>query len=157
MSRVEESLVESEERKLKFGLVPDGCWGFNLSHLLTRKAWEVVRKDAKIRSLGKCAICGAPITTFEAHEVWSYNEKKGIQKLEDVIAICRDCHMAIHIDRTALKGNLERAEEHYMKVNNVSYSQMKLDLKLAHEEHKRRNLVSEWSTDFTWLRKLIEK
>lgn len=143
---------ENKKRKLEFELVPDGCWYFNLRSILNKAQWDFIKADAKERSCGKCAICGKR-GRLEAHEVWSYDEKKGIQKLKDVIAVCPDCHAAIHIGRTQLKGNPEKAEAHYMKVNEVSYAEMRADMGKANERHKKLNEVSEWKTDISWLKR----
>ena len=91
----------------------------------------------------------------EAHEQWSYDEKKGVQKLERVIAVCRDCHSAIHMERTQLFGDIKRAEDHYMKVNNCTYSEMKRDRNEANIIHQRRNNI-EWQTDTSFLKKYME-
>ena len=89
---------------------------------------------------------------LHAHEVWSYDEKKAVQKLEKVIAVCPDCHSVIHIGFTQLKGDEKRAEEHFMKVNGCSYAEYRQALGKANEEHKRRNQVSEWTLDLSWLK-----
>jgi hypothetical protein len=81
--------------------------------------------------------------------VWSYDETKCLQKLEDVIAVCRDCHSVIHIGRTSLVGDMERAENHYMKVNSVSYSEFRQDLGLANQIHRQLNKIAEWNTDIS--------
>ena len=138
-------------RKLNFELVPAGCWKSNLRAVLSKKQWDYIKKDAKIRSGGKCSICGKKTKFLDAHEVWSYDIKKGVQKLDDVISVCKDCHSAIHIGRTSLVGNLERAENHYLKVNGCTYSEMKADLKVANELYEKRSKVNEWSLDITWL------
>ena len=143
--------------KLNFELVPDGCWYSNLRTILSKDAWEFLKKYAKNKSNGKCSICGASAKILDAHEVWSYDENSSIQKLEDVIAVCKDCHSVIHIGRTQLKGDEERAEKHFMKVNNCSYSDYKKALGLANEEHKRRNKIAEWNLDLTWLKKFVEE
>ncbi len=143
-------------KKLNFELVPDGCWYSNLRSVLTKSAWQLVRNDAILRSNGRCSICGRKPKTLDAHERWSYDIENGIQKLEDVIAVCKDCHAVIHIGRTQLVGDIVRAEEHYMKVNNCTYSEMRQDLGKANEEHKMRNQVSEWKLDLTYLQKFIK-
>ena len=127
-------------RKLEIELVPDGCWYLNLRTALPKKVWEMIRKDAISRAGEKCSICGRKVSRLEAHEKWSYNEVKGIQKLETVIAVCKDCHQAIHMERTALIGDEERAENHYMKVNNCTYAEMKKDRSEANKIHQRRKL-----------------
>jgi len=141
--------------KLNFELVPDGCWYSNLRTALPKKVWDVVRKDAYARANGKCMICARPASRLEAHERWSYDEENCVQKLEDIVSICKDCHNVIHIGRTQLKGDEERAEKHFMKVNNCSYAEYRQALGKANEEHKRRNLVPEWKLYLTYLKRYI--
>lgn len=143
------------EYKLKFELVPDGCWYSNLRTLLSKKQWDFLREDAKKRSSFKCAICGRQAKRLEAHEVWSYDICNAVQKLEDIISVCRDCHSVIHIGRTQLKGDALRAEKHFMKVNNCSYSEYIYLLGKANEEHRKRNEISEWKLDLSWLERYV--
>ena len=142
------------EFKLKFEIVPDGCWYSNLRTALPKKVWDVVRKDAYARANGKCMICARPASRLEAHERWSYDEQKGIQKLEDVIAVCHACHSVIHIGRTQLLGDEDKAIAHFCRVNKCGYSDYIKELGKANEEHKRRNLVSEWGLDISFLNSL---
>lgn len=144
------------ELKLNFELVPDGCWGSNLRNILSKAEWDFLRKYAIKKSQGKCAICGKKMSRLHAHERWSYDTKGGIQKLEDIIAVCPDCHSVIHIGRTQLVGNIERAENHYMKVNNCSYSEFRQALGKANEEHKKLSQVSEWKLDLSYLLTIID-
>ncbi len=137
--------------KLNFEIIPDGCWYSNLRSALKQADWDTIRRDAYKRANGKCMICGAPTKRLEAHERWSYDERLGIQKLEDVVAVCHDCHSVIHIGRTQLMGDENRAIDHFMKVNNCSYAEYRKALGEANETHRRRNLVSEWATDLSWL------
>ena len=133
--------------KLKFEIVPDGCWYSNLRTILPKKMWDVVRKDAYLRADGKCMICSRKATRLEAHERWSYDEENGIQKLEDVIAVCHACHSVIHIGRTQLLGDEEKAIAHFCKVNKCSYADYIKELGKANEQHRRRNQISEWGVD----------
>ena len=139
--------------KLNFELVPDSCWYSNLRSILSPAQWDVVRKEAYARAGGKCAICGAPTTRLEAHEQWEYDEKNAIQKLKTVIAVCKNCHEVIHIGRTSLMGNEERACAHFMKVNGCTYAEYRKALGEANEAHRRRNLIPEWKLDLSYLKK----
>lgn len=141
------------EYKLNFGLVPDSCWYSNLRSILSPAQWDVVRKEAYGRANGRCMICGTPTKRLEAHEQWEYDEKNGVQKLKNVVAVCGDCHRVIHIGRTSLMGGEERAAEHFMKVNGCSYADYRKALGEANEAHRRRNLVSEWKLDLSYLKK----
>ena len=139
--------------KLNFELVPDSCWYSNLRSILSPAQWDVVRKEAYSRAGGKCMICGKPTTRLEAHEQWTYNEETQVQKLKNVIAICKSCHEVIHIGRTQLLGREEQACAHFMKVNGCTYAEYRKALGEANEAHRRRNKVPEWKLDLSYLKK----
>ena len=146
-----------EKYKLNFELVPDGCWYSNLRTILSKKQWDFLRAEAKERAGGKCMICGRPVKRLEAHERWSYNEQTATQKLEDIISVCHDCHSVIHIGRTQLKGDIIRAEKHFLKVNKCTYSDYIRALGKANEEHVRRNKISEWKLDLSYLKRYVKE
>ena len=137
--------------KLNFELVPDACWNSNLRSVLRPKDWDTVRQDAYARANGKCMICNRSVKRLEAHEVWEYDEKGGIQKLSDVIAVCHNCHSVIHIGRTQLLGDEEKAARWFMYVNKCTYTDYIHALNEANLIHIRRNLVPEWQLDVSWL------
>ena len=137
--------------KLTFELVPEECWRANLRALLTQTEWDIVRKDAYKRSGYRCSKCGAK-GRLEAHEVWRYDDEKALQKLENVVALCRNCHEIKHIGRTQLKGRDADAMEHFMKVNHCSQMDYHAALAEANEEYFRRNRVEGWVTDVSWLK-----
>lgn len=141
--------MENKDKKYKLmpNLIPDGCWYSNLRSNLPKSVWAAIRKKAYENSDGYCAICGAKLDKYEAHEDWSYNENTNVQKLERVIAICPDCHSVIHIGRTQLKGNEDMAIEHFCKVNNCSYADYRRVLGEANARHRRLNEVDEWMLD----------
>ena len=143
--------------KLNFELVPDGCWYSNLRSILSPAQWDVVRREAYARAGGRCMICGAPSHRLEAHERWEYDEERFVQKLADVVAVCKSCHEVIHIGRTQLMGGEVRASEHFMKVNGCTYAEYRKALGEANEAHRRRNLVPEWKLDLGYLKKFIQR
>lgn len=143
--------------KLEFELVPDGCWKSNLRNMISKKAWDFLRAEAKERAGGKCMICGKQTSRLEAHERWSYDAEKGIQKLEDIISVCRDCHQAIHIERTHLTSDWQRIEDHFMKVNGCTYAQMRKLMGEANEKQRELNKVSEWAIDLSYLKRYIKE
>lgn len=137
--------------KLTFELVPEECWYSNLRSILKPDDWDRVRRDAYKRAGGRCVICGAN-SRLEAHEQWSYDDEKALQKLENVIALCRSCHEIKHIGRTQLIGRDLEAMEHFMKVNRCSQMDYHAALAEANEEYFRRNRVEGWVTDVSWLK-----
>lgn len=139
--------------KLNFELVPDSCWYSNLRSILSGAQWDMVRRDAYARAGGRCMICGEPSARLEAHERWEYDEENAVQRLSDVVAVCRSCHEVIHIGRTQLMGRERTAEEHFMKVNGCTYAEYRKALGEANEAHRRRNRVPEWKLDLGWLKR----
>lgn len=137
--------------KLDFELVPEECWFSNLRSALTPKDWDTVRRDAYKRAGGKCAVCGRQ-GRLEAHEKWSYDEKKALQRLVDVVALCKACHEVKHISRTQLMGRGADAMEHFMQVNGCSQMEYHAALQKMNEEYLRRNKVEGWVTDISWLK-----
>ncbi len=141
--------------KLNFELVPDSCWYSNLRSMLSPLQWDAVRREAYARSGGKCVICGAAGCRLEAHEQWEYDEDGCVQKLKNVIAVCKNCHEVIHIGRTQLMGREVEASEHFMKVNGCNYAEYRKALKEANTAHIRRNKIPEWKLDLSYLKKFI--
>ena len=137
--------------KLNFELVPEELWYANLRSILRAEDWDVVRRDAYKRAGYRCRICGAD-GRMEAHEKWSYDDKRAVQKLEDVLALCHNCHLVKHIGRTQLMGNEGVAMTHFMKVNACSQMDYHNALAKANEEYRARNKVEGWVTDVSWLK-----
>ncbi|MBQ8295047.1 MAG: HNH endonuclease [Clostridia bacterium] len=140
-----------KEYKLTFEMVPEECWYANLRSVLKPADWDRVRRDAYARANGKCMICGRRATRLEAHEKWSYDDKKALQKLEDVVALCHACHEVKHISRTQLMGRGAEAEQHFMKVNGCTQMDFHAALGETNEEYVRRNKIENWTTDISWL------
>ena len=137
--------------KLDFELVPEELWRVNLRTLLRSEDWDTVRRDAYKRARYKCRICGAG-GRMEAHEKWSYDDKLALQKLEDVLALCHNCHLVKHIGRTQLVGREGVAMEHFMKVNACSQMDYHEALGAATREYRARNKIEGWMTDVSWLK-----
>ena len=139
------------KNKLTFEMVPEECWYSNLRSILKPKDWDIVRRDAYARAKGRCRICGKSTARLEAHEQWSYDEEKALQKLEDVVALCHSCHEVKHISRTQLMGRGQEAMEHFQKVNECSQMDFHMALAEANEIYLRRNRIEGWVTDISWL------
>lgn len=136
--------------KLDFELVPDSCWYSNLRSELPKEVWDRIRKKAYARAGGKCMLCGAPSPRLEAHEQWEYDDETCVQKLKNVVAVCRACHEVIHIGRTQLLGREREASEHFMKVNGCTYAEYRKALGEANEKHRERSR-KEWKLDVSAL------
>lgn len=143
--------------KLEFEIVPTGAWNNNLRTVLSKPAWDFIRKDAYARAEHKCSICGKKAKRLEAHERWSYNKDTCVQKLDDVIAVCHACHSVIHIGRTQLLGYEDNAIKHFQKVNECDYQGYIKALADATQKSVQLSTVSEWALDLSWLERFIKE
>lgn len=108
--------------KLTIELVPSTCWLSNVRAVVSKKRWDVLRNQVYSKAYNLCQICGGigPKHPVECHEIWHYDDKKLIQKLTGMIALCPDCHMVKHIGLARVQNKGELAVKHLMKVNNLS-------------------------------------
>ena len=141
--------------KLNFEILPSGAFNNNLRAVLSKKAWDFIRKDAYERYAHKCSICGAKPKRLEAHEVWSFDLFSKTQTLEDVISVCHLCHSVIHISRTQLIGEEDKAIVHFKKVNGVDFSAYTTALKQANLKNVELDKVDEWALNLDWLKRYI--
>ncbi|MDA8209619.1 MAG: DUF5710 domain-containing protein [Actinomycetota bacterium] len=110
---------------LYIDLVPSSCWFTNVRSSVTKREWDRIRRMVYKRANHECEICGAAPAMDnrvvpEAHERFSYDEWSGVQKLERLICLCRDCHTASHFGLATIQGKAEQAEAHMRKVNHWS-------------------------------------
>lgn len=68
--------------------------------------WDGIRRSVYAHANYRCQICGGrgPAHPVECHEKWSYDMKSGIQKLEDLVALCPDCHKTQHWGFALISG-----------------------------------------------------
>lgn len=104
-------------KKISFELIPEPLWGKNLREFLTPEEWN--RISHKVREKGVCSACGRK-SDLHAHERWTYDDKKHIQILKEIVPLCDDCHNATHIGHAIEVGEDERARKWYCRVNDIS-------------------------------------
>lgn len=133
-------------RPLEIELVPQSSWYNNLRKLLNSKDWTVLSRF--VRSDGTCDICGRhlPQSKLDAHEKWSYNDETGVQKLEDILSLCKDCHRVKHIGRAQAVGEEALAKNWFMKVNKCSESDYDEAMEEAFIKWQERS-QHEWTLD----------
>ncbi|MDE5738465.1 MAG: hypothetical protein K2H93_08880 [Oscillospiraceae bacterium] len=137
-----------EQRKLSFQLVPETVWGSNLRLLLAN--WNEISRI--VRSTGKCAICGMMTKQLHAHEVWCYDDENHVQILDNIIAVCKNCHNAIHIGYANVQGKGQEALVWYAKINKISIA-------ITLQEEKEAFKIWRERSCFAWQKEknLLEK
>ena len=108
--------------KLTIELVPSTSWTNNVRTIVSKKQWDYLKSQVSSKAYNVCEICGGvgPKHPVECHEIWSFDNKKLVQKLEGMIALCPDCHMVKHIGLAEINGKKARALRHLMSVNKMT-------------------------------------
>ncbi|MCL2675217.1 MAG: hypothetical protein FWE84_01320 [Firmicutes bacterium] len=103
--------------KLTINLLPKGAWGNNLSAILPKKDWDILRQACYKRAKNHCSVCGANDAELDAHEVWDFDVKTKTQALKDIVALCSACHGVKHYRNSERIGYEESAKRHFLKIN----------------------------------------
>jgi len=147
--------------KLEVELVPSTVWYSSLYRLLSREVWSNIR-DGIIRENGrKCQICGEIEGRMNLHEIWQYDDKNHIQKLEGFMLLCEMCHHVKHIGLAGIlasQGKLDYSEviKHFCKVNECKPKDFDNHEKLAFEVWRKRS-QHQWKQDFGKYKEFIKQ
>ena len=138
--------------RLTIELVPSTCWFSNVRAALTKKQWDVLKHRVYSAAYDTCQICGGvgPKHPVECHEIWHYDDKKLIQKLEGMIALCPDCHIVKHFGLAQIQNKGEKALKHLMEVNNLSKNNAEKYIKKSFEKWAERSSKN-WKLDISIL------
>lgn len=112
--------------RLTIELVPSTAWGRNLRDLMTKDAWDALRRQVYKHYNYRCGTCNASNTTMYCHEVWQYDDEHHMQRLAGFLALCRMCHHCKHLGHAnmlAQRGELdfEQVIAHFLRVNHCSH------------------------------------
>jgi hypothetical protein len=138
--------------KLTIELVPSSSWFNNVRSAVTKKQWDYLKSQVSSKAWNVCEICGGvgPKHPVECHEIWHYDNKKLIQKLEGMIALCPDCHMVKHIGLAGIRGKRAQALHHLMYVNNMTSKEAEAYIEGAFKVWAERSAKT-WTLDLTHL------
>jgi hypothetical protein len=133
-------------------LVPESSWCNNLRSELERGAWDVLRKEVYRLANYRCEICGGRGEKWpvECHEVWEFDEGKGVQRLVRLEGICPACHEVKHIGLAEVRGRYEAAMGHLCKVNGCGRAEGERIVEKAFDDWGRRSEM-EWKLDLSFL------
>ena len=108
--------------KLTIELIPSSSWFTNVRSAVSKQDWDKLKTKIYQQANYKCEICGkkGKKHPVECHEIFEFDDKKLIQKLTKLVALCPDCHMVKHIGLAEVHGKLELAIKHFIKVNKIS-------------------------------------
>ena len=102
-----------------------------------------------IKLFPKCECCNSD-ENIEAHERWEYDDKKLIQKLVRLVALCKKCHEATHMGRARVIGKGEKAKLHLKNVRQFTDKQCKKHINNAFNKWRKRSQKN-WDLDLSLL------
>lgn len=145
--------------KIQIEVMPAKCTGRNLHSggIISAVKWSEI--STQVRSYGVCQCCGEKRLQEElhAHETWEFDKDTMVQKLVNIICVCKKCHASIHYNfRLSNKSFRDRdaflAKAHYMEVNNCSERDFEKDLNRALGQYRVWNqILGEWSMDISYI------
>lgn len=138
--------------KLSAELVPSTVWYSSLYRLLPKEVWDKIRSEIIEQKGRKCQICNETEGKMNLHEIWKYDDKNHIQKLEGFILLCEMCHHVKHIGLAGIlanKGKLDYDEvmKHFCRVNGCSEKDFKNHVDEAFKVWRERS-GHDWKQDF---------
>ncbi|WP_440487293.1 hypothetical protein [Serratia nevei] len=157
------SLVRELERqsnyKIVFHLIPKSQNYKNVRSYIeyTFKSWQKWQ-DLRVlfftKTDNKCSCCERVFTKEnggELHELWSFDDIRKAQKLEQLIPLCNECHSIAHITR--YKNNNEKLNalmDLYCLYNEIENNKGYTDLEFAESLRANRNKIN-YSLDLSLL------
>lgn len=137
---------------LDIELVPATAWYNNVRAIVTKKQWDKIKSSVYAHAYYLCEICGGqgPKHPVECHEVWLYDDKKCIQTLDRMIALCPNCHQVKHFGLAEIQNKRDKALKHFMKINNLTKIVAEKHIKNAFEKWAERS-KKPWLTDISKL------
>ena len=144
-----------EAMKLVPDLVPESCFFKNVRSEVSRSVWDKLRRTVYAAAGNRCEVCKGkghkhPV---EAHEVWEYDEKTGVQKLLKLEALCPACHEVKHIGLAEIRGRRDAAIKHMCKVNKITKAKAESVVADAFHVWAKRS-QRDWKLDVSFLDKL---
>lgn len=171
-----------KENRTKFSFPPirHNAIGQNLWGIFDSSSWNHIRTTAYDRSGHRCQICGKQGgslwpriadeeekgrgQTVDCHEIWDWvlpqnGVNVGIQKLQRLMVLCKDCHLAFHegfaINKAKKFGLEERAANHIrtirMLINHCSSDELEAILEKDNSAWQQGRSVDSWILDLSHL------
>jgi DNA polymerase III epsilon subunit-like protein len=149
-------MSDDKAMRLHVELVPRTTWGKNVRRVVSNETWKDLRRQIGIYDM-PCAICKSRTPRGESlhlHEQWTYDDAAKVQKLTDLVALCRRCHEVKHIGRAWKVGDGPAAMEHLRKTNGWTACEANKYCDQMMEQWWTRS-ESQWSIDISFLERLV--
>ncbi len=140
------------KHKLTIELAPSTSWFNNVRAIVTKSQWDYLKSQVSSKAYNMCEVCGGvgPKHPVECHEIWSFDRKNLIQKLEGMIALCPNCHMVKHIGFAEVRGKKAEALHHLRRVNEMTIKEAERYVAEAFKVWAERSQKT-WTLDISHL------
>jgi len=154
--QIRREFAEGKPPKLTIELVPETCWFSNVRTSVSEQVWDRLRTECYRAAGNRCQICNGrgPNWPVECHEIWFYDDKKHIQRLDGLIALCPACHSVKHIGyaRVQSEALFHEAKEQLALVNAMTVAETEAYVDEAFRLWEERSGF-EWKLDISILKK----
>ena len=165
--------------KLEWPPIQRNAVGQNLWQVFDKETWNHIRYNSYDRWGHRCQLCGKQFGTLwskiasekelehpgpvDCHEVWEWSRIEGtdigIQKLKEVMVVCKDCHATFHEGRTLKlaeqKGIEQKAEKYINKLRKLTThmndEQLQKSLNKTRENWNDLKDINKWVIDLSVL------
>jgi len=143
--------------KLQIEPIPISSHGSNVRTKVKKSDWDIIRKAVYAKEEMYCHICKelCPHGYMDAHEVWKFNRRTHVQKLMDIIGVCKACHGVIHFGRAQKLGYEKEAMRQWWKVNGDQLLGVRMEfnnaLLEAQNKHFDLNKIKDWKLDLSFI------
>lgn len=139
------------ELALTIELVPGSCWYSNVRSNVKPATWERLQRATFMLCHNRCECCGR-FTNLECHEVWHYDDRTQIQKLERLCGLCPQCHEVKHFGLATENGRSAPALKWFCEVNKMAPADAIQYIERAFKIHGIRSQFN-WGLDVRYLEK----
>jgi hypothetical protein len=138
--------------RLAIERIPSGQSNRNLRFALLHEDWRRLSRRVVSEAKGVSQTCGTHAAKLECHESWSFDDRRKIQSLAGLLAICRLCHLATHIGQADWLGvEYDEPEEHLARVNGWTRRVTRSKIKEALALQRKRSRLS-YTVDLSYVR-----
>lgn len=173
-------MKRQQKTKLEVSLIPVSAWGRNVRAVVSESSWYSLRVKFGAVKLGYslatdpvyiaicngldtsnvappeikplvCNCCGTIVPeSLHLHEKWEFDDEHFAQKLVGFMAVCEECHNAIHIGRSNRVGLGDAARKHLREVNGWTVKQLDQHIEDANAQWLNR-INHQYQLDLSWL------
>ena len=138
-------------------LVPKTSWYANVRKEVTKKQWNIIKKQTAEDANHICQECGSSGLkqgrkhAVECHEIWQYDDKTLKQTLVGFIALCPRCHNVKHFGKARMLDLEQQTLQHFCKVNKMTAPFANAYINEAFRKWFERSQFK-WEVDMSYLK-----